>query len=176
MAKELFRIGIHHNVPRPPLPRPPHPKPPHPHPHPHHRRRYALLVTTSRRRHGTFKRHQRIHILEPGKVTHMADTVSVGHQISYSIQEVDAQGNPMLTAVPFDSPPTWTDSPSAAGVDTFTVSADGTTAVLVADAVGTDSVAVSVTIGGQVFTASDIVTISAAPQVLSGIQLLSVVS
>ena len=151
-----------------------HHHPPHPH------LRLALVVKTgSRRRHGHGHRwrHKKIIIFEPG-VTHVAttDSVNVGHQIAFSINYVDTNGNPMLTPVTPDSPPTWTDAPSAAGVDTFTSSADGTTALLLATAAGSDTVSLSVTVGGVTFTASDLVTISAAPQVLGGVEITSVVT
>jgi hypothetical protein len=148
----------------------------HKNPSHHHHGRLALVVETTRRRHGHYKRHRRAHILEPGRTIHMADTVTVGHQIAFSIEYVDTAGNPMLTAVTPDSPPTWTDAPSAAGVDTFTASADGTTAVLVATAAGSDTVGLSVTVAGVTYTASDLVTISAAPQVLGGVEIVSVVT
>lgn len=106
----------------------------------------------------------------------MADTVSIGHQIAYSIQQNDTNGNVMLVPIVFDSPPVMTNAPSAPGVDTFTVSADGTTAVLVAEAAGSDTVTLAVVFQGASFGASDFVTISPAPQVFGGVELISVVT
>ena len=100
--------------------------------------------------------------------------VTVGHTDTLSIEYLDQNGNPMLTPVTPDSPPTWTNSPSASGVDTFTPS--GNTAVLVAQAAGIDTVSVSVVVSGQTFLASDMITINAAPQVLTSIAIEESVS
>ncbi len=143
---------------------------------PNNHSRLALVVTTTRRRHGSYRRHKRIHILQPGRTVHMADSVSVGHQIAFSIEYVDTAGNVMLTPVTPDSPPTWTDAPATPPVDTFTVAADGSTALLMASAAGSDTVSLSVTVGGVTFSASDLITITAAPQVLGGVNIVSVVS
>lgn len=103
----------------------------------------------------------------------MSTSVTVGHKVDYSFIYVDTNGNPMLTPVTPDAPPVWTDAPSAAGVDTFTVAADGNTAVLQALAPGSDTVSVKVAVGGVTFSANDLVTISAAPQVLGGVQIVA---
>ena len=104
----------------------------------------------------------------------MSDTVTVGHSIDFSIEYVDTNDNPMLTPVTPDSPPTWTDV--AGSPDTFTVSADGTTAVLQATGAGSDTVGLSVTVGGVTYTASDLIAINAPPQILGGVQIVAVVN
>lgn len=103
----------------------------------------------------------------------MSTTVTVGHQINYSFIYVDTNGNPMLTPVTPDSPPVWADAPASPPVDTFTASADGSTAVLIASAAGSDTVTLAVTVGGVAYTASDLVTIQPVPQTLGGIQIVS---
>ena len=103
----------------------------------------------------------------------MSTSVTVGHVIDFSILYVDTAGNPMLTPVTPDSPPVWTNVPSAA--DTFAASADGTTAVLTAVAAGSDTVGLTVIVGGVTYTASDLVTVNAAPQVLGGVQIVATV-
>ena len=103
----------------------------------------------------------------------MSDTVTVGHQVDFSIGYIDTNGNPMLTPVTPDSAPTWTNV--SGSPDTFTVSADGTTSVLMATGAGSDTVGLSVTVGGVVYTASDLITITAPPQVLGGVEILSVI-
>ena len=102
----------------------------------------------------------------------MTDNVTVGHQIDYSFIEVDTNGNPMQAQVPITSS-TWTDAPATPPVDTFTVAAGGATAVLQASAAGSDTVTVSAVINGVTYTATDQVLISAAPQVLGGIQIVA---
>src|SRR5208337_4439485 len=128
---------------------------------PHHRHRLALVVWVRRGRHRHhWRRH--VYILEPGANT-MSTSVTVGHVIDFSIQYVDTSGNPMLTPVTPDSPPVWADAPASPPVDTFTVAADGSTAVLAATAAGGDTVTLTVIVGGVSYSASDIVTINAAP-------------
>src|SRR5271157_240612 len=139
----------------------------------HHRPRLALVVWVSRGRHRHhWRRH--VYILEPGANT-MSTSVTVGHVIDFSIQYVDTSGNPMLTPVTPDSPPVWADAPASPPVDTFTPSADGLTAVLTATAAGADTVSLTVIVGGVTYSASDIITINAAPQVLGGVQIVATV-
>ncbi len=105
--------------------------------------------------------------------------VNAGHSVNCSVAYLDANGNPMLTAPSPDAPPAWANAPSASGIDTLTVSPDGTTAVLTtnaADANSSDTVSLSVTVGGKVFTATLGVTISAAPQVLTSVVIDAVVA
>jgi hypothetical protein len=102
--------------------------------------------------------------------------LTVGHTATLGIEYLDQNGNPMLTAPVPDSPPTWTNNPSAPGVDTFTPSPDGTSATLVADAAGSDSVSLSVIVGSQTFPASLAITISAEAQVLTSVAITSTVS
>ena len=103
----------------------------------------------------------------------MTDTVTVGHLINFSYAITDQSGNDMLTQPPLDSPAVWTDAPATPPVDTFVASADGTTALLTATAAGSDTVGLTVIVGGATFTASDLVTITAAPQVASGVRIVS---
>ena len=111
----------------------------------------------------------------------ITDSVTVGHQVAFGWEWIDANGNPppagTVLPVP-DSTPTWADAPSAAGVDTFTSSADGSTALLVASAPGSDTVTFTAVFQGTTFTASDLVTISAAvvPFVPAGVQITSAVT
>lgn len=120
-----------------------------------------------------YTKHYRF-ILHPGK-NDMTTNVTVGHQVDYSYEFVDVNGNPMQTPPTPDHNPTWSDSPSAAGVDTFTPAANGATAVVQALAAGSDTVSFSVSVGGVAYTASDQVLIAAAPQVLGGVKLIATV-
>lgn len=101
------------------------------------------------------------------------EQLTVGHQDTMTILYLDAAGNPMLSAVVPDSPPAWTNTPSPA--DTLTVSADGSTAVLAALAAGADTVNMSVIVAGKTFTATEQITISAAPQVLTSVEIQNTV-
>src|SRR3974390_2575319 len=112
--------------------------------------------------------HRRLPVGQPA-------TVNVGHQVTCTIQYLDQNGQPMLTTVTPDSPPTWQDSPSPPGAATDVVAADGSTDVVTAVAAGSDTVGVSVTVGGKVFTDSVLITISPAPQVLSSVVILTTV-
>ena len=103
--------------------------------------------------------------------------LTVGHTDTASIIYLDANGNPMLTTPVPDAPPTWVDpAPPSPAVDTITPSADGNTCVIVATAPGTDTVNLSLAVGGKVFTASLQLNISAAPQVLTSVAIANSVS
>lgn len=104
--------------------------------------------------------------------------VTAGHKVTYAIVYLDALGNPMLTTPTPDSPAAWTDAPSAPGIDTLTVDPTGNSAVLQTNPTapaGSDVVTMTVVVGGQTFTATDSVVISAAPQVLTSVQIVGTV-
>ena len=153
----------------------------------HHPQRLFLAFIAStgryrRRGHGHRWRRKKIYVFEP-VVTPMniTDSVNVGHQVAFGWEWIDGNGNPppagTVLPVP-DSTPTWSDSPSAAGVDTFTSSADGSTALLQALAPGSDTVSLAVVFQGVTFTATDLVTIAAVvvPFVPAGVQITSAVT
>jgi hypothetical protein len=102
-------------------------------------------------------------------------TVNVGHQATCTYVLLDQNNNPMLNPVALDKPAAWTDSPSGTGVDSNVVSADGTVDVVNALAAGSDTIGVSVTVGGKTFTDSVLLTISPAPQVASGVLIQTAV-
>jgi hypothetical protein len=102
-------------------------------------------------------------------------TVSVGHEVICTITYLDQNGNPMLVTPKPDSAPVWTDTPSAVGVDTNSVSADGLTDIVSALAAGSDTVGVSVIVGGKTFTDSALLTITPAPQVLTSVSIATAV-
>ncbi len=104
--------------------------------------------------------------------------VTAGHKVTYAIAYLDKVGNPMLTPPTLDGPPSWSEAQSAPGIDTLTVAPDGNSAVVQTnpgDAASTDIVSVSVAVGGVTFNASDVVTISVAPQELGSIALVGTV-
>lgn len=104
----------------------------------------------------------------------MATTLSVGHTLNMSLVFLDQSGNPMLTTPVPDSAPTWTDTTPA--TETLAVDASGLTASAAAIAVGTDTVSVAVVVGGTSFAASLDVSVTAAPQVLTSVQIASTVT
>jgi hypothetical protein len=104
--------------------------------------------------------------------------VNAGHAVALALAYLDANGNPMLTKPTPDAAPAWTDAPSAPGIDTLTVAPDGSSAVLAtnpADANASDTVSVSVAVGGKTFAATLSIAISAAPQVLTSIAITGTV-
>jgi hypothetical protein len=101
-------------------------------------------------------------------------TLTVGHSVDFSIVFLDQNGNPMLTTPVPDAPPTWSDATPATG--TLVPAANGLTASEKAIAAGSDTVTVALAVGGTNFTASIDVTVEAAPQVLTSIQILGTVS
>jgi hypothetical protein len=131
-----------------------------------HHRRVAIVVDG------------RIHELNPHRRTHLMLPVTAGHAVALAIAYLDANGHKMLTQPTPDGPPSWTDAPSAPGIDTLTVAPDGSSAILAtnpADADGSDTVGLSVTVGGKTFSATLAVAISAAPQVLSSVEIVGTV-
>jgi hypothetical protein len=111
--------------------------------------------------------------LEPDGETEMTTSISVniGHVVNMTIVYLDQNGNPMLTPVVADAPPSWSNSPQPAGAATLVASADGTTATDTAVAAGSDTVALALTVGGVAFSATLGVTIAAAPQVLTSVAI-----
>ena len=98
-------------------------------------------------------------------------TINVGHTDSMSILFFDQNGNPMLTTPIPDMPPVWTNSVSPVGADTLSVPTNGLTAVVTAVAPGTDTVTVTVAVGGKSFSATQPISIQAEPQVLTSIKI-----
>jgi hypothetical protein len=91
-----------------------------------------------------------------------------------TISFLDQNGNPMLTAVTPDAPPTWSDTTPATG--TLTPAAGGLSATEAAIAAGSDVVNVALTVGGAAFSASLGITVSPAPQVLTSIAINATVN
>ena len=77
--------------------------------------------------------------LLPGKVNHMSLTnLTLGHNAVFSWTQLDARGNPMITPVAADSPPTYTNTNPE--VETITPAGDGLSAQGTTLALGTDTV------------------------------------
>jgi hypothetical protein len=114
-------------------------------------------------------------VLRPHQENEIMLNLTVGHTATMAIEYLDQNGNPMLTAPVPDSAPTWTDTPSSPPVDTFTPAAGGLTATLAAIAPGSDTVTLAVTVSGKTYNATLVVTISAAPQVLTSIAIVPTV-
>lgn len=100
--------------------------------------------------------------------------LTLGHNVEASLAYLDANGNPMLVTPKPDSAPVWTNTTPA--TETLIPSPDGNTAEATTVAVGTDSIGVTVIVGGVNFTASVAVTVDAAPQVLTSVAINAVAS
>lgn len=137
--------------------------------HHHHRKRLAIFISTD----GLDKVGA---ILIPEERIVLMDQVTVGHTDTIAIVQVDQNGNPMKTPVAFDAPPAWTNVPGSPPIDGLVVAADGSTAVATALAAGQDTITVTATVGGVTYTATLQLSISEAPQVLSGIKLVGTVA
>jgi hypothetical protein len=98
--------------------------------------------------------------LIPEEIVHMATTLHVGQTLPMSIEYLDQNGNPMLSAPPLlDAPPVWANNTPA--TETLTASADGHTASALAMAAGTDTVRLTLLVGGVQFSATLDVTVAA---------------
>jgi hypothetical protein len=120
----------------------------------HHNRTYEIFLTANRR-------------------SNLANViVTVGHTVSFALVFLDQNGNPMLTTPVPDAPPVWTDTTQATG----TLTASGNTASEVANAAGSDTVNVALSVGGVAFTASIGITVQAAAQVLTSVGITATVA
>jgi hypothetical protein len=116
--------------------------------------------------------------LKPNEEIQLMSKLTVGHTDTLTLVFVDADGNPMIPQPTPDASPAaiWLNSPSSPSPDTFSVSPDASTATVSATAAGADDISVAVSVGGQVFSASLHLDISAAPQVLSGVKIVESVA
>lgn len=89
----------------------------------------------------------------------MAASLQVGQTVPLSIAFLDQNGQPMITQPTPDSPPSWTNN--MPNIETLTVADGGMSATLAALAEGSDTVTLSLTVGGQAFSATLAVTVSA---------------
>lgn len=99
--------------------------------------------------------------------------VTVGHQIECTLIYLDTNGNPMQTAPTPDSPPAWTSTGDP--TDKLNVSSDGLVCDIDTLAAGSDTLNVTVVIGGTSYTASLPFTVGDAPQELGSVAINAVV-
>lgn len=97
----------------------------------------------------------------------MATTLAVGHKLELAIMFLDQNGNPMLVPPVPDATPTWTNTTPATEV--LTPAASGLTAEGIPTAPGSDTVTLSIVVGGVTFNATLDVTVTASPQVLTSV-------
>lgn len=102
--------------------------------------------------------------------------VTVGHEVECSIVYLDQNGNPMQTTPTPDAPPQWSNQPATPPIDSLMPSADGSSCEVDTLAPGTDTIGLSVIVGGQTFNASLQLAIEAPPQVLTSVQIATNVS
>jgi hypothetical protein len=114
-----------------------------------------------------------IHLV-PFQENVMDITLSIGHTLTDAIGFYDQNNNPMLTTPTPDSAPVWSDTTPA--TETLVAAANGLTATGTPLAVGSDVVSLTVIVGGVTFTATQNVTVTAAPQVLTSVQILPTVN
>ena len=102
--------------------------------------------------------------------------LNVGHTANMSLVFTDQNGNPMLTQPTPDASPatTWSDAPGSPAVGVLTPA--GNTASELAENPGSDVVSVTTYVGGVEYQASVTLVVSAAPQVLTGVQIAVSVS
>jgi hypothetical protein len=97
--------------------------------------------------------------LIPEEVVHMATSMNVGQTLPMSIEYLDQHGVPMTTAPLLDAPPVWANNTPA--TETLTAASDGHTASSLALAAGTDTVRLTLMVGGVQFAATLDVTVAA---------------
>ena len=104
----------------------------------------------------------------------MATILTVGHKLNLAVAFFDQNGNPMLTAPTVDAAPAWSNATPA--TETIVASADGLSCVGTPVAPGTDTVSLSLTVGGVAFSATLAVEVDAAPQVLTSVGITATVA
>lgn len=97
----------------------------------------------------------------------MATTITVGQTLPLTIAFLDQAGQPM-TATP-DQPPGWATNSTT---DLLSVAADGLSATLKGVNPGDDVITLTVIVAGVTFSASLDVTVVAAPQVLTSVEIV----
>jgi hypothetical protein len=112
-------------------------------------------------------------VMKPGQEIQIMVTATVGHKIECTIQYLDQNGNPMLTAPTPDAPPVWSNTTPA--VETLSPAADGSTCEADTLTAGADMISLSLLVGGKAFTATLAVTVGAAPQALTSIAIAATV-
>ena len=120
-----------------------------------------------------FRTYIEVRELEPGEITIMNPlALNVGHVATLGLQFTDQNGNPMLTQPTPDASPgvQWSDVPGSPA--SATLAPNGATATETAVAAGTDTVTATASVGGVAFSASLTVNVSAAPQVLTGMEIV----
>lgn len=131
----------------------------HYHRHRKHRHKHPILIVS----HTAFA-------LEPNKRIWLPMlTNTVGSTLKLAIAFLDQNGSPMASTPAPDAAPAWTNT---AALETGAVSTDGLTDVLAGVAAGVDTLGVSLAVGGVTFSASAQVTVGAAPQVLTSIEIV----
>lgn len=110
--------------------------------------------------------------LSPRETIHMAFALNVGQTIDFSIRYLDTTGVEMTTPPKADSTPSWGNLHP--DIETLTASGDGLTATATGVAAGTDTIQVSLSVGGQSFTATLDGTVSGtAGQTLGSIEIVA---
>ena len=111
-------------------------------------------------------------VLHPYQEAFLMVDAKVGQSISYSLEFLDQHGQPI--AVTPDAAPEWSDTTPA--TEALTQSSDGLSAHGAAIAVGQDTVAVKVVVGGKEFDATIAVNVTEAPPVLTSVAIVAKVS
>lgn len=101
----------------------------------------------------------------------MALTMQVGQTDNLTLAFLDQNGKPMANNPTVDSPPSWSNTSGTA--ESVGPASDGLSAVLTALAEGTDTVNMTLSVDGKSFSASLDVTVEAAPQVLTSVEIVA---
>ena len=112
-------------------------------------------------------------LLTPNQGTVLMENLNLGQNLSLAIAFLDAAGNPMVTAPTPDAAPSWTQTTPA--TESLTPDSGGMTAQTKSLAVGSDSITVSVVVGGATFTATLAVNVATPAQVLTTVQIVPTV-
>ena len=105
------------------------------------------------------------------EVIHMASTIVVGEKSTLILAFLDQHDNPMVPTPKPDGAPIWTNTTPAN--EMVIAATDGLSAVQTALTAGSDTVSVTVIVGGNTFPAQLSVTISPEPQMLTSVRIVA---
>lgn len=101
----------------------------------------------------------------------MASSMNVGQTTALSIEYLDQDGKPMATIPTADSAPVWAQTTPA--TEQLVPAADGLTATAKGLAAGSDTIQLTVVVGGKTFQATLDMTVNAAAQVLTSVGIVA---
>jgi hypothetical protein len=110
-------------------------------------------------------------LLKPDEEKILMTDITLGQGLNLAISFLDQDGNQMTATPVPDGTPIWTNTTPV--TEALSISSDGLSAKTTSVVVGTDTVSVSVTVGGATFSADLNVNVAPKPQTLTSIVIVA---